>query len=109
MNSIIKSVGFNSSYSDDRVYELWEPSTTENDTPTDNLGEDMQRQQEENMHINTDFLTTFMNQLIIWNALDEKNPKLSLNVSLILLILNHVVFIFLLLTRYVYIARHRCN
>ena len=97
MNSIIKSVGFNSSYSDHRVYELWEPSfatttttTTENDTPTDNLGDDEQRQQQqqqENIYISTDFLTTFMNQLTIWDALDEENPKLTFNVSLILLIL----------------------
>ncbi|KAI7847762.1 WD40-repeat-containing domain protein [Circinella umbellata] len=73
MNSIIKSVDFNSSYSDDRVYKLWEPSI-------DNIENDEQ-EQKENIHITTNFLTTFMNQLNIWDALEEGNPKVSFNLG----------------------------
>ncbi|KAI9492954.1 WD40-repeat-containing domain protein [Zychaea mexicana] len=82
MNSLVKSVRFNANYSDERVYELWQPLTPF--STTTNVTEDQQLQQENESSassVSTEFLTTFMSHINVWDALHEEKPKFSLNLG----------------------------
>ncbi|KAI9253884.1 WD40-repeat-containing domain protein [Phascolomyces articulosus] len=78
MSSVIKSTRFNPTYSDNHVYKLWQPLTPfSNKSMLDDTNDP-----QNGKSTSSEFLTTFMSQINIWDASDEKQPKTSLDLGL---------------------------
>ncbi|KAI8142818.1 WD40-repeat-containing domain protein [Fennellomyces sp. T-0311] len=75
MNSIVQAVQFNSNYSDDVVYQQWQPLTPFSQDETKKEEQDASRLS------STELLSTFMSQVNVWDALREEKPKYMFNVD----------------------------